>query len=389
MSFAEIWADLATTVVEPVKTWLKARPFWLRALLVFAIPLGILGYNQRALLGRAFNSAGDVFRVATSDDRIPLTREYREELARLGSRVETQARADLLHELNDSDDGGWAAAQLAVALAKRDALSTPQRERVVAFLLSQRRPGEPYWAQKIDPPHLAVTAWCIHALAVMKQPVGTREITYVLEQQMDDGGWPLYGDLEARQASVFATALMIIALKAHVSATSSIGNVEAINGALDRAEGWLVQYCDRSRARWKFYPLVPDSPESEADSGLALYALNQLTTVPSTNREFGAAWLRSLPTQWPKHAFDREASGQWFGRGKRARPDTVSHLKLPWLITGTAVSYAGATTWDKLRALHALESCIDQQDWGIGGYWSYQRAELLIAIGELEHRTAS
>jgi hypothetical protein len=164
---------------------------------------------------------------------------------------------------------------------------------------------------------------------------------------------------------------------------------DGINAALDRAQGWLIQNGDRERARWKFYPLILDSSETESDSGLVLYALQNLaaTDHDETNADLSQAWLRSLPGGFPRRTSDMELSGEWFDIGAGSTFDSVRHLKLPWLVIGTVVSYRDGKLTQRVQALRLLDDAVEKQDWGVGGTWTYQRAEMLLAITELQRRT--
>jgi len=383
MSLSDVWTDLAEPVLAPIKAWLAGQPLWLQALLLLAIPLVSVGWKKRRQLKPILHVASATARASFSLVRIPIRKRYSNFLATAASRIALQARVDLTHELDDSDDGAWAAAQLAVVLSQRAMLSEAERTKVAAFIMSQRCTDQAYWMQKDRPPHLAVSAWCLYALTSLNHSIDLDAIQYLTQRQNDDGSWPLYADIADQSGSVFATATIAIVLNS-CQDVQNIGTNELVKVALARAEGWLIQYCDRTRTRWKYYPSLADSPESDSDSGLALYALTQLSTNRSSNEDLKVAWLQSLPRIWPKHAFDRETSGHWFGQGKTAIPDIVSHLKLPWLLVATAVSYDGVGLPSRIRALRAIEACIEQQDWGIGGFRSYQRAELLFAIGTLQ-----
>ena len=186
-----------------------------------------------------------------------------------------------------------------------------------------------------------------------------------------------------------ATALLAISLnEQRLLPQHSPAMQNGMKAALNRAQGWLIQNSDRERARWKFNPLIADSSETESDSGLVLYALRNLaaTEQGEHNDDFSHAWLQSLPNTFPRKTSEAEMSGEWFDIGATPTFDTVRHLKLPWLIMGTVVSYRDGTVGERVKALRLLEEAITKQNWGVGGTLDYQRAEILLAITELQRQ---
>lgn len=391
-TLADIWADLASTVVTPTKVWLKKRRYWQRVLILLLPVVCVFAYTNRAILITQASFLLQVGRIAFADNKIPLRHSTQERIAALAGRIETQAKADLRADLRRGTtlDSGWASAQLIFALKERGVAIGNDADEIAAFLRAQRVPGNIYWGKKSDPPHMPSTAWSLRALACLKVPATQAELQYVLAQQGQDGGWPLFVGSLPKQESVFATALMITALTDQLSLPHhSQDTRDNLQAAVDRAAGWLVQNGDRERARWKFYPLVADSSESESDSGLVLYALarHSADDHADTHKDLSQGWLRSLPAVFPKRVPDMEMSGEWFEIGAISTIDHVRHLKLPWLIIGTVVSYHHGDLRDRVRASRVLEDAVERQDWGVGGTWTFQRAEILIALTALQKRS--
>jgi hypothetical protein len=213
-TLAKLWTDLATTVVDPTKEWLKGRSYWQRVAILLIAPLCILAYNKRETVATRTQFMLQICRVALAGEKIPLGTRTEARLAALAKRIETQAKSDFQKEFKAgvTADNGWAAAQIVVALSLRGATFANNSAAVASFLRAQRVAGNVYWAKKDDPPHLAATAWCIRALASLRQPATEPELSYILAQQGRDGGWPLFVGTSPTQESVFATALLIIAL---------------------------------------------------------------------------------------------------------------------------------------------------------------------------------
>lgn len=390
-TLVKIWVDLATTVISPTKEWLLKRSYWQRVAILLLIPFATVAYTQRAATGAYAHALLGIGRVFTAGTRIPLSDPTEERVETLAKRIEIQAEADLRTQIMaaTTDDGGWAVAQLVVALSARGALPI-EPEKIASFLRNQRSSRNVYWAQVNEHPHLARTAWCIRALACLKSPATDAELAYLLDQQGPDGGWPLFVGTSAVEESTFATALVMMALNEQLAMPRfSQKTLDRMRGAMERGEGWLIQNGDRDRARWKFYPLQSDSSETESDSGLVLYALESIARTDRrdvTYSDLSQAWLRSLPVALPRRVTDVEMSGEWFGTGTTLTFDSVRHLRLPWLLLGTVSSYQHGSLAERVRALSVIEDAVDNQDWGVGGTRIYQHAEMLLAITELQRQ---
>ena len=383
------YAELLSTIVEPTKQWLLKRPIWLRIMLLFCLPWLILAGFRPAYLSACIRLAGTTAAVGISGDKIPLSAQTQERLASVASQMELQVESDLDQTLarGPGDSAyAWALAQQIVALRDRD-VSIANKLSVINKLRSWQDGSGAFWSPLPGVAQFGATGWCLYSLAAIREPATDGELQFVLARQRSDGGWTLYdGDNEARE-SVFATAMLLLALHAQLPLQPPALH-QRLRTCITRAEGWLIEHGDRARGRWRFFPLLDDSSESESDSGLALFALHtsKLNTGASPAAGLDSAWLDGLPVALPSRPGDLEVSGIWCDFQGKAIFDSVRHLRLPWMIAGTVSTYASGTLLQQSRVVRLLEDSIANGDWRSGGKLDFQRAELLLAITSLQRQ---
>jgi hypothetical protein len=266
-------------------------------------------------------------------------------------------------------------------------VSTGVPRQDVFVAIGKQKDGKCHcWPQFSNlPPNIAATAWVLRAFALAKQNPGEMELQFLLTRQRD-GAWPLYDNTEDR--STFATALGVLALydllRANVLTARQQSDCEV---ALDRGVAFLRG--SNSGNRWRYYPARADSSTSDADSGLVIYTLHY---VGKGDRKLDRLWLDSLPHDRLASRDDEISNTRWLYPSDQLKPpvpDSIRHLRLPWIVAATVSAYQSGTIWQKAKAAELFDAIFDQaDDASLVPPENFKRAELLIALRLLEQTCA-
>jgi hypothetical protein len=218
------------------------------------------------------------------------------------------------------------------------------------------------------------------AFADMDISSTSAEIRYVLSTQNEDGSWPIFPSAnQAQYASTYSTAWNLLGLL-HQKNKGLIRKEDAnlIDKAITKATGWLLSTRMKG-ARWKPYPNLSSSNESESISGLVLHALH--ISVPAQMTVLDKEWIESLPGTLIKPS-DRENYYIDMKGKSGLNIDHFVQIKLPWMLIATVDAFSNGDVFERTKALLWLEMNIDQKSVvnsdGIKDNW--WRAELLYAL---------
>jgi hypothetical protein len=238
------------------------------------------------------------------------------------------------------------------------------------------------WAQFSNmPPNIGVTAWVFRAYALAPRNPGNAEVAFLLTRQRD-GAWPLYD--ETRDHSTFATAHSVLALHDLIEAKVLAPNQRAeAEVAMNQGVGYLRG--SNAGNRWRYYPERSDSDLSDADTGLVLYTLHY---VGRGDTKLDRLWLDSLPHDHLGSRDDEVSNARWLLRVNPQQPplpDTIRHLRLPWILAGTVSAYSSGSLWERAKAAAFVEDLLDQPDGSsLLPPENFRRSQLLIAFRYLE-----
>jgi hypothetical protein len=153
--------------------------------------------------------------------------------------------------------------------------------------------------------------------------------------------------------------------------------------ALNRGVAFLRS--SNSGGRWRYYPDRSDSSLSDADSGLAIYTLHY---VGKGDIRLDRLWLDSLPHDQLGSRDDEISNTRWLYHNSELEPpvpDSIRHLRLPWVIAATTSAYASGTLWQRAKAAALLDEVFsDSEDSSLIPAENFKRAELLIALRYLQ-----
>jgi hypothetical protein len=375
---------LLDSVLAPFWSWVMAAPLW-QKVLILLIGGGVGGavaYPQ--VPWEAYSQAEAIMRAwGAEPQKIPLPNDVAEKTRATGKRLSQTVRAELL-KLTGGSITPWAASQAAAAAAGMES-SALDKEKIAAFIRSNTVPGCACWTEQLekpsDPRCIFISGWVMFALAEMGAPATSEEIHYVLEAQTVDGWWPIFeGANQTHNASTYSTAWILIGLL-HQRSNGSIDKQYAseVDDAIEKATGWL--FSTRAKgARWKPYPRLSSSVESQSISGLVLHALH--LAAPDRVSAIDKEWIEHLPIT-ATAASDGE---NYYVEMEGTVPRAIDHfvqIKVPWMLIATVDAYPSGDLFQRAKALNWMEKVLSHDSVAIAdgdekSYW--WRAELLYGL---------
>ena len=371
---------LLDAVLAPVWQWVMAAS-WRTKVLILAL-LGAVTFvtANPALVLRGLKQTVIAYRVTFAQHgAMPFASATLESLHETTRRLSTTNRADLVR-LTALSATAWSASQNVVASRGKHL----DNKAVVAFIRSLTAPNCACWVElpeEKDAPHITfISGWVMTALATLDTPVTDDELQFALHSQSDDGSWHTFTvSDQPQEGSTYSTAWLVIGLseqkrKSFIGA----GEAQAVDGALTRAVAWLLSHRSGG-ARWKNYPDMTTSQESESISGLALHALH--LAAPNRAASLDADWIGTLPERLITAPEGENNYVVLAGANARAI-DHFVQFKLPWMLIATVDAYPQGDLVHRVRAMEWLEKSLNQPtiqgaDAESTDWW---RAELLYSL---------
>jgi hypothetical protein len=380
-------AQLVDTVLAPLWRRLIAASIAVKLLLLVVIGLTTLAIAHPEGARRIFVDGANGLQVLrAAQGAVPIPGNTRESMKGVVTRLSTTTTSDLIN-LAGGYMTPWSTAQSAVATVA--AKASFDRVSVTNFIHSREAPGCACWTElpgQAEPEQhvVFISGWVLAALADMDVAASTDALHYALAQQHKDGSWSsLEVGTDEAYSSTYATAWLLIGLKRQSDARLVPAQDQSVvASAVTRAAAWLLSHRAHG-ARWKAYPNMTDSVESESISGVALHALH--LAVPTETPEIDRAWLRSLPdgstAADAMENYDVEIrSGQ-----QRRGVDHFVQLKLPWMMIATVDAFGNGSLPDRAAALNWIDASLDDRtvhdaDKDTNNWW---RSELLYSLAYL------
>lgn len=348
---------LIDSILKPYWDWIMAAPLKTRVLVLlgfFAIGGSIYFPN----VPRSFyvKSKGIARIFFAAPKQLPLSPGLTEKMGSLAKRLNQTIKGDLLN-LNVVSIGPWTVAQssAATAGAEDDSLN---KAALVSFVRTNTVPGCACWSeipQQIEPQCTFISGWMMTAFADMNVSSTPAEIRYVIGTQNKDGSWPIFPSASQTQyASTYSTAWNLLGLLHQKGKGFTDKDVDQ---AIARATGWLLSTRMKG-ARWKPYPNLSASSESESISGLVLHALH--LSVPTQMSELDNEWIANLPSPLIKPS-DGE---NYFISMEGTNGLLIDHfvqIKLPWLLIATVDAFPNGDMLDRAKSLLWPENTLNQE----------------------------
>jgi len=145
--------------------------------------------------------------------------------------------------------------------------------------------------------------------------------------------------------------------------------------AVARGVAWLL-HTRTELGKWKPYPNIAKSRESDSISGLVLHTLH--VADPSGLRELDRDWLSSLPRTPPEAPLEEGSYVEF-----RGRFDHFQQITLPWMLIATVDAYPSGDIFQRARTRNWIDSALSERsvlaaDADTTTNW--WRAELLYAL---------
>jgi hypothetical protein len=370
-----------------------ARSWAFRAcVLILGGGIFLIIYFNRGAVPENYRVVRSTFKAAmAADGHIALDSGTKEKMSSTAARLRKVIRGDL-KSLAGAGLVPWSTAQAIVALGEGEETNRPAYANNAISLIRGNETGGCFcWTEiprnEADGVAMFIAGWVMLAFSDLREPVSDNDVGYILEAQNVEGWWPIFRDkTDEAFASTYSTAWIVLGLV-------EISRHELISSALrEQAEDAIasaVQWLLRTRTpsyKWKPYPNMADSKESDSISGLVVHTLH--VADPSDLRDLDQAWLSGLPSH-PPEAPDKEPGTYVELRGSnKERIDHFVQFKLPWMLIATVDAYSSGSIFQKGRARNWIDVALSQDsvenaDANINNWW---RAELLYALNYVQRR---
>jgi len=337
-------------------------------------------------------------RIIACGSCIPLSSAADANLRTVIDKLAAAVGNDLPRSAATGEDDPWILAQTLVAAqgakvtpeVAAAVLDTFDRHQNPVCICWQQIPGKELTAN--SPPNLVATGWVLLAKATLHSPASSGTVSFVGNSQRAKGWWGLFqlSSDNPAFASTYGTGWAMLGLKAQRDAKLLPPELASqTNGPLARGTQWLLSSeIEAGATRWRLYPNLLYSRESEGLSGFVLHVLHVVKEPRVDLVRIDRDWLGRLthPPELSRLDADSIGSDTPFG----ATIDNTQQIVLPWMIIGTVDAYAAGSVWDRARATTWLEEAAASPQLGdIQTLSSWWRAELLYSLRYLCTRLAT
>jgi len=380
--------QLADSLIGPIWAWVMASSWAVRA---FVLTLGggifVLAYNPGAAY-QNYRLLLSTFHVATTEnDHIALDAGTKVRLSSTTARLEETVKADLISLAGLVP---WSTAQAIVALGEKAQTSRPAYVNNAISQILGNKAGTCFcWAEipsrDADGIGMFIAGWVMLAFSNIKETVSDTDAAYILGAQNAQGWWPIFPDkTDETFASTYSTAWIVLGMvETSRSELISPAMRKRADDAVGRAVSWLFTTRTGS-GKWKPYPNMATSKESDSISGLVLHALH--IAHPSDLHALDQKWLAGLQSNPPEASTSEENYVELRGSNIE-RIDHFLQLKLPWMLIATVDAYPNGELFQRGRARNWIDIAVSDNgvltaDANTNNWW---RAELLYALKYLQN----
>lgn len=385
------YAELLASVLDPVFKWLLALSWLRRGVLVLAVPFIWTIWETRTHIAEHLSLITYARRALVADPgTIPIQDDLRDQLTRLGERLRIASAHDVAL-ISPPQLTGWSAAQSALATAGDTKLAVA-RGAFTDYMRKRTIDSCGCWAElnqdSAEKAWIFVSGWVLAALAADRLPASQQELDFILQNQQPNGAWLSTPDAFQEFSSVYTTAWIVIGLKTQLDA--GLLDQDAAKRAvvaIGRGASWLLSV-RKSGARWKPYPMLPNSNLSPTISALALHALRRTSSASIVDLQ--QEWLESLPATPIPTSIGENFYVEIRSQSGVKNIDHFVQITLPWMLIATADAFDGGSLMQRAKATRWLEwqlrsTGLMNSDAETKHWW---RAEMSIAVNYLVTKTA-
>jgi hypothetical protein len=375
--------QLADSLLAPVWIWVLARSYMLR--LCFFVLGGaiLLAWYKPEIVSENYRLSTSTLKVAMADEGLALNSDTKAKLISTTQRLEKTVKNDLT---SFAGLVPWSIAQAIVAVEGQQPTTVRPgyAQKAISLIRSNETDGCFCWAEipskETDEMCTFIAGWVMLAFSDLGEPISDSEVAHILGAQKAEGWWPMFEDkTDEAFASTYSTAWIVLGL-AEMNRRELISSAMRSQAevAIARGVSWL-QMTRGDLAKWKPYPNMPNSKESDSISGLVLHTLH--VADPSGLRDLDQDWLSSLPPV-PPEASSTEANYVEMRGSNNERIDHFQQITLPWMLIATVDAYSSGGIFQKARARNWIDAALSEHsvltaDANTNNWW---RAEFLYAL---------
>ena len=351
-------ADADAPVVPRASHWSARAPAARKAVAAAVAALLALyagGEATMRLADRSMTAAQLPFQdTRTPPLPTPMLASLRQEVTAAQAMLRRLAAQKMLDDPNNNT-WGWVIAQMTAAAPPTDAA-----DRAAYLAYMDRMLDRACGCYVVGTTKHAVTsAWSLISYARLRQAPPPESLVGVIERQAASGWWSAVLDAhdDERNASLYVTALMVIALRsvadqAPLEPAQKIAVVRAARRGID----WLVQQTPDASGEWADYPRNERGSPHIVFGSMILAAIDGLD-LGLAQRSTGDAVWRSYKGLPPSHEFF--PSDVMIMRSKKdGQIDGYRHVPYPWVAYGLTALYADRPLWDRARIASDLRAAL-------------------------------
>jgi hypothetical protein len=375
--------QLADSLIAPIWAWVVARSWTFRLSVLVLGGVIVLASYKPDIVSENYRLAVSILKIARADDSIALDTETKAKLISTTQQLDKTVKNDLT---NFAGLVPWSIAQAIVALeGNKPTTSRPgYAQKAISLIRSDETNGCFCWAEipskETDEVCTFIAGWVMLAFSNLGETISDGEVAHILSAQKAEGWWPMFEDkTDEAFASTYSTAWVVLGL-AEMNKRELISSAmrSRAEDAVARGVAWLLT-TRTDLGKWKPYPNMVKSRESDSISGLVLHTLH--VADPSGLRELDRDWLSSLPRTPPEASFQEGSYVEMRGSNK-GRIDHFQQITLPWMLIATVDAYPSGDIFQRARARNWIDSALSERsaltaDADTNNWW---RAELLYAL---------
>jgi hypothetical protein len=227
-------------------------------------------------------------------------------------------------------------------------------------------------------PHAIASAWVLLSysrLGVPQQPKAKDVIDGVLKSQNETGWWSITLDAmpEERNASVYVTSLLTIAMASQIEFQSNEATLQKLSSSVDRAVSWLRLQAPTEGMQWRDYPTNARGINNFLFGAMAITAINYAAPHQLNRALLGRSASDAFTLPDPHLYFASDA--HIIRKDGSILIDKYRHVPFPWQTAALIAEYPHMNVWERTRAASLIEGALKvnfeseeyrRQEWMVG-----------------------